>query len=345
MVHLTQRFGVLFPYTLIIMKSNQSSKLIHKLFGVLIIPITLLSLLSAVPLGVSAAAAGFMDGFVYADMNTTVNRAPSVEFFNDAVYIAYVNDSNVIVTRKCTLNGTQMPTCYAWQNSDGQTPNNLDMAVFNGRLYQTVRGTDSRIYNRSMGSNEVWTGWKSNNDGFTPSTPSMAAFKGKLYQSVRGTDNRIYVQSSSDGTSWSGWRSNDDGRTLSPIGMGGTSNQLCQSVIGTDGGSRMYSRCSSDGNTWGGWRGEDGASSRPVAVLNVKEDTAEYIMQFCTGTDNNVYYKAMNYYGWSGYAQDNFTNDGVSAAARTDSNQITTAIAVAYRGSNNKIYLEVNYLN
>ncbi|MGG6298273.1 hypothetical protein ACQ4M4_28240, partial [Leptolyngbya sp. AN02str] len=82
-------------------------------------------------------------------------------------------------------------------------------AVFNGRLYQSHRGQDNRIYTRysldSLGTS--WSAWDEDG-GATLSAPDLQAFNGRLYQVHRGTDNQIYLRYSTDAlaTNWSGWR-------------------------------------------------------------------------------------------------------------------------------------------
>ncbi|MBO1053916.1 MAG: hypothetical protein HEQ25_18520, partial [Dolichospermum sp. DET73] len=60
------------------------------------------------------------------------------------------------------------------------------MEVFNNRIYQSVRGTDNGIYNRSSADGTNWTAWQ-NFGGATLGGPDLEVFNGRLYQTVRGT--------------------------------------------------------------------------------------------------------------------------------------------------------------
>ncbi len=78
------------------------------------------------------------------------------------------------------------------------------MELFNNRIYQSVRGTDNGIYNRSSVDGTTWTAWQ-NFGGATLADPELEVFNGKLFQAVQGTDNAIYTRYSSNGTNWNVW--------------------------------------------------------------------------------------------------------------------------------------------
>jgi hypothetical protein len=155
------------------------------------------------------------------------------------------------------------------------------MELFNNRIYQSVRGTDNGIYNRSSVDGTNWTAWQ-NFGGATLSGPDLEVFNGRLYQSVRGTDNGIYNRSSVDGTTWTAWQ-NFGGATLSGPDLEVFNGRLYQSVRGTDNG--IYNRSSVDGTTWTAWQNFGGATlaDPELEVFNGK------LFQAVQGTDNAIY--------------------------------------------------------
>ena len=139
------------------------------------------------------------------------------------------------------------------------------MELFNNRIYQSVRGTDNGIYNRSSVDGTNWTAWQ-NFGGATLSGPDLEVFNGRLYQSVRGTDNGIYNRSSVDGTTWTAWQ-NFGGATLADPELEVFNGKLFQAVQGTD--NAIYTRYSSNGTNWNVWEERGGltpadALSNPV---------------------------------------------------------------------------------
>jgi hypothetical protein len=139
------------------------------------------------------------------------------------------------------------------------------MELFNNRIYQSVRGTDNGIYNRSSVDGTTWTAWQ-NFGGATLSGPDLEVFNGRLYQSVRGTDNGIYNRSSVDGTTWTAWQ-NFGGATLADPELEVFNGKLFQAVQGTD--NAIYTRYSSNGTNWNVWEERGGltpadALSNPV---------------------------------------------------------------------------------
>ena len=139
------------------------------------------------------------------------------------------------------------------------------MELFNNRIYQSVRGTDNGIYNRSSADGTNWTAWQ-NLGGATLGGPDLEVFNGRLYQSVRGTDNGIYNRSSVDGTTWTAWQ-NFGGATLADPELEVFNGKLFQAVQGTD--NAIYTRYSSNGTNWNVWEERGGltpadALSNPV---------------------------------------------------------------------------------
>jgi hypothetical protein len=166
--------------------------------------------------------------------------------------------------------------------------------VFNGRLYQTVRGTDNQIYNRSSADGTNWTAWQ-NFGGATLGGPDLEVFNGRLYQTVRGTDNQIYNRSSADGTNWTAWQ-NFGGATLSGPDLEVFNGRLYQTVRGTD--NQIYNRSSDNGSNWTSWQNFGGATlaDPELKVFNGK------LFQAVQGTDDRIYtrdsFNGTNWNGW-----------------------------------------------
>ncbi|NJN30236.1 MAG: hypothetical protein HC824_07185 [Synechococcales cyanobacterium RM1_1_8] len=157
-------------------------------------------------------------------------------------------------------------------------------ALFNGRIYQTVRGTDSLIYSRSSGDRLTWTSWQQFG-GTTPDSPELQVFNNRLYQSVRGIDNLIYLRSSADGQTWTAWQQ-FGGATLDRPALAVFNNQLHQTVRGTD--NRLYWRSSSNGEVWAGWQGLDGLTLLGSPQLT---NAHGYLTVSALGSDNQLHYR------------------------------------------------------
>ena len=139
----------------------------------------------------------------------------------------------------------------------------IPLSDFNGKLYQSHRGLDNRIYTRSSSDGTNWTGWTPALGTATYSASAMAAFNGKLYQSHRGLDNRIYTRSSSDGTNWTEWTPALGTIAYNAPTMAAFGSRLYQSHQGMD--NRLYTRSSSDGVNWTAWTAPEGTFTPPEA--------------------------------------------------------------------------------
>ncbi|MTJ16630.1 MULTISPECIES: hypothetical protein [unclassified Dolichospermum] len=168
------------------------------------------------------------------------------------------------------------------------------MEVFNNRIYQSVRGTDNGIYNRSSADGTNWTAWQ-NFGGATLGGPDLEVFNGRLYQTVRGTDNQIYNRSSDNGSNWTAWQ-NFGGATLSGPDLEVFNGRLYQTVRGTD--NQIYNRSSDNGSNWTSWQNFGGATlaDPELKVFNGK------LFQAVQGTDDRIYtrdsFNGTNWNGW-----------------------------------------------
>ncbi|MBN1617755.1 S8 family serine peptidase [Candidatus Dojkabacteria bacterium] len=155
-----------------------------------------------------------------------------------------LNASNALLLQ--TEEGSGIMVWSDWI-SNGQTPSNITMIEFDGRLYQAVRGGNTNIYTRSTADGTNWSSWVAN--GQTPGDITMAVFNGRLYQAVRGGNTNIYTRYTTDGTNWSSWVAN--GQTPSNITMTVFDGKLYQAVRG--GNTNIYTRSTTDGTNWSIW--------------------------------------------------------------------------------------------
>jgi hypothetical protein len=258
----------------------------------------------------------------------TTNKIATAHIGNN-LYIAVRGLDNKIYTRCfCNLVVGQPALPGPWTAvGNGLTYDAVGMAAFNGRIYQAVRGTDSKIYTRSSTDGVNWSGWVVDNASNTPDAVTMATFNGRLYQAARGTGNKIFTRSTSDGTNWTSW--NEAGGTSpNPIGMAGTNGRLVQAVRGsTD--SKIYFRSSTDGTNWSPWTRDD-ASYTPDAVdvstVRYYGSDAESFNMLARGTGDRVYMRQSGdgriWSPWvlvEDYLKDNTTLGPVSDVATTPS--------------------------
>jgi hypothetical protein len=167
------------------------------------------------------------------------------------------------------------------------------MEVFNNRIYQSVRGTDNQIYNRSSADGTNWTAWQ-NFGGATLSGPDLEVFNGRLYQTVRGTDNQIYNRSSDNGSNWTSWQ-NFGGATLADPELKVFNGKLFQAVQGTD--DRIYTRDSFNGTNWNGWQERGGLT--PADAPSGLMATSSYLTQLSNETLIGKYSRNVdNAYGY-----------------------------------------------
>lgn len=170
-----------------------------------------------------------------------------------------------------------------WER-DGRALSDITMAVFDGRLYQALRGMDNGIYIRSTADGQTWTAWSK--QGATKGHVGMAVFNGKLFQTVTGSSSKyVYTRSTADGTAWSPWKYTDTTTVMtgSDISLAVFNGRLYQAGRGP--GDRIYWRSTADGENWSAWS-HDGATKGGVsmAVFDGK------LYQSVTGQDSKYVY-------------------------------------------------------
>ncbi|MFB2835943.1 alpha/beta fold hydrolase [Floridanema evergladense] len=177
----------------------------------------------------------------------------------------------------------------------------IAMASLGGKLYQSHRGMDNKIYTRSYDGRQ-WSSWNTNYDGETPSAPALAGLNGRLYQSHRGFNNKIYTRSSTDGVNWSRWFESSGWQTSSAPALEALDGQLYQSIRGLN--NKIYTRSSTDGIKWSAWNSNlDGETPTAPSLAGWNRT----LYQSAQGLDNKIYTRSAtsldgaNY--WTGWQQ------------------------------------------
>lgn len=200
--------------------------------------------------------------------------------------------------------------------------------AFNGRLYQSIRGTDNQVYVRSSTDGQNWSAWVGN--GSTLASPEFEIFNNRLYQAIRGTDNQIYTRRLRlDGVTWSEWRT-EGGTTLATPEMEAFNGRLYQTIRGTD--DQVYIRSTADGLTWTTWEFGNGATldTPKLETFNGR------LYQTIRGTDNEIYTRRLRLDGvtWSAWqASGGRTLDAPEMEA------FNGRLYQVVRGTDNQVYL------
>ncbi len=179
-----------------------------------------------------------------------------------------------------------------WVSSEQQTLMDVAMEEYNGRLYQAVRGVDSRIYIRSTDGN-IWTNWQEFG-GSTPGNISMITYDGLLFQSVRGESSRIFTRTF-NGSSWSAWQELG-GLTPGDIEMEVYNEILYQAVRGISG--RIFTR-TFDGVNWASWQEFGGVTTDSIEM----EVYNSNLYQSVRGTSGRVFTRSFNGSNWSSWEE------------------------------------------
>ncbi len=217
----------------------------------------------------------------------------------DKVLVESIRDTqNRIQTRISLPDGTILSD---WTVAPGKTYSPISSAILNGKIYQSHRGIDNRIYTRSSTDGVNWSGWHK-----TPgivevatSVPDLTTFNGRLYQSHRGVEGNIYTRSSTDGVNWTSWKSTD-GITLDPPVLASVNGKLYQAHRSLS--NRIYTRSSTDGQVWSDWA----TSSNPFeqtpsapAMIGFKNK----LYQSHRGIDNQIFLRSsidgINWNDWT----------------------------------------------
>jgi hypothetical protein len=197
--------------------------------------------------------------------------APALASFNGKLFQAHQGTDNKIYTRSSFdgIKWSSWSSSLTFPNLAFQSQSTLSavtMTSLNGKLFQSIRGMDNKMYTRSSPDGSSWTSWASDKIGDTPDAPSLATFNGKLYQAHEGLNLRIYTRSSVDGVHWSNWL---DGQGLTPTETSGLNVWKAEyynnrSLAGQSTFSRVESRIDYDWGSDGpgGGVGNDNFSAR-----------------------------------------------------------------------------------
>jgi len=150
-----------------------------------------------------------------------------------------------------------------------------------GLLYQTQRGTDSKIYTRVSVDGKAWSPWNEAG-GVTNSAPSLAALNGTLYQVHRGVDSKIYTRSSGNGSNWTNWHE-AGGVTESAPAVAALNDRIYQSHRGLD--NKIYTRSSVNGTIWTNWHEAGGETNHAPALATLNGR----LYQSIKGINNKIY--------------------------------------------------------
>lgn len=213
--------------------------------------------------------------------------------------------ANATAANSCTYVGPWQANS-ATVNSPASFTELINTTNNSAKLMQAIRGTDNRIYTRTVSqvplSEDVWSTWQEGNGITVKSEPDLIAYQatntpgsGVFFMTAYGTDNGIYTRSSNNGTTWTAWTRGGDitlkaKPTTSVWGMLNASLgyydawKLVQTGYGSDNG--LYTRTSLNGTTWTAWA-RGGAITLASSVEQV--DYAGKLAQFARGTDNGLY--------------------------------------------------------
>ena len=207
-----------------------------------------------------------------------------------------------------------------WE-SEGKGLSDISMAVFNGRLYQAIRGLDNGIYTRSSADGQIWTGWVK--EGSTKGNVGMAVFNGKLHQAVTGSGSKyVYTRYTSDGTTWSAWKYMDTVTVMtgSNLSMIVFNNRLY--LAGQGPNNEVYWRSTADGDNWSAWE-HYGATKGDISMIVF----GGKLYQAVTGSDSK-------------YVYTRFTADGTtwSTWKYTDTITVMNGVNLSMAVFNGKLY-------
>jgi pimeloyl-ACP methyl ester carboxylesterase len=208
-------------------------------------------------------------------------------------------------------------------------PSNAVIAIesMGGRIYQSQRADDKKIYTRSSTNGKDWTAWHEAG-GETNVAPALATLNNRLYQGHRGLDDRIYTRSSTDGENWTSWHQ-AEGTTKSSPSMATLNGRLYQTIRGYD--NKIYTRSSTNGTSWSQWRASgDGTtlSSPALASLNGR------LYQSHRGYDNKIYTRSssdgINWNDWKASQGETYSSPSLEA--------VGGRLYQSHRGADNRIY-------
>jgi len=206
-------------------------------------------------------------------------------------------------------------------------PSATGEGVFNGRLFQSVRGTNNLIYNRSSADGMNWNPWQEHG-GIAISAPDLEVFNGKLHQSVRGENNLLQTRSSLNGETWSAWVS-DGTSTASAPELETFNGKLYQSIRSTN--DLILIRSSTDGVNWLAWQDDGGAtlSATDLESFNGK------LYQSARGVDNRILSRSTS----DGLSWSPWREVGGGTLGTPNLEVFNDKLYQSVQGTDNKIYI------
>jgi surface antigen len=256
----------------------------------------------------------------------------------DTVYQSHRGLDNKIYTRFSkgfTPDGEGVIWSDWTKTSSGTTYSAPSLETFNGKLYQSARGTEDKIYTRFSNSISPdgieWSDWvAAEAPTKTKNAIALEVFKDNLYQSVRGFDNKIYTRSTSDGVTWSQWKESGGTTYSAPSLEAVGKNKLYQSVRGAD-DDKIYTRFSSNGNTWSQWTST--TSGTTYSTPDIEEFNGK-LYQSVRGKDDKIYTRfSSNGINWSEWKE----SGGETPTAPT-LEAVGDKLFQSVQGLNQKIY-------
>jgi hypothetical protein len=200
------------------------------------------------------------------------------------------------ITIKLTVTAPIFNNTWAgWTNLGGRTAVTPDIAIFNGKLYASVRGfTTTTMWINSMDTSGTWSSWIGvPSDGFPGALigagPSIYPFNNKLYLMATGVDNAIYVNSMDNTGTWSGWV-NLGGRTAVTPDIAIFNGKLYASVRGFT-TTTMWINSMDTSGTWSSWIGVP-SDGFPGALVGAGPSIYPFnnkLYLMATGVDNAIY--------------------------------------------------------
>ena len=206
----------------------------------------------------------------------TTKSAPALVAFQGKLYQSYqgTDDRIYLSTSTDGFTWTRSKSANDYTRMNTTTYSAPTLAVYNGKIYESYRGTDNKIYTASSSDGVNWSGW-TQQDGITPSAPTLSSIEygsnRGLYQSHRGFDNKIYTRKSQNGINWTNW-TESGGQTPTAPSLASFNNRLYQTHQGLD--NNIYTRSSNDGVNWTNWQQSGGKTPTELNDLTIKNINA-----------------------------------------------------------------------